>query len=211
MKAKEYYKRISQAKTFELAKTEVCNCLQNLIKDADDLVKRRCCKNNSAVSSCVREVNQKWEAIVNAHESVRESYDIDHPLYGVELHKDGFKAAYAETYPDRYVDFDLNKHIKMVESRNKEAEDRSARLANFVPHKVKKFEDLTMENISSEIMACYMSLGSASGCGIPIQWLKPLAQRVFLLRWWQSNGSINLDDVKDFEANPDAWVHAHNT
>lgn len=64
MKAKEYYAMLEKAKT-DSEFMEVCNTvIKSLNQEAKDLIKSRSVKTGRGVASIIRELNDKWNAIV---------------------------------------------------------------------------------------------------------------------------------------------------
>ena len=211
MKAKQYmWKLIEAAETNSELKLmdEMSQMLEDLIKDADNLIETRRASTNKAIESCVLEVNEKYKAILRLHNKYKEE-NPDSILSAVTLVGDGFKACYVELHPDRGYIFDIKKHKEMMDQKRKEYEEQKKALENFVPHAVTPYEELTMDNIYPEFFACLQSLANSHNAGVPIDWLRPLAGRIALLKYWIGKKEINLDEVKEYEKDPQAWVQSH--
>ena len=209
MKAKEWYKQFEMCETSDEFEKKLEECLIELVDDADKLIIKRKAKSHDAIASCINEVNQKYKAIINIHENKKKNHESD-ILGGVTILDDGFKAAYVLKHPDREWYFNINNHMKKVEERRDEIEMHEKAVSNIIPYNVTPFEELTMETLTKEILCCTMALGSYVGAGIPVDWIRPLAYRIGLLRWWKNNGEINLEDVEEFKKDEAAWVRSHN-
>ncbi len=207
MKAKEYYNSLLlNAENSDEFDKELEHCLLSLIDEADKLMKSRNAKTRDAKAACINEINNKWLSICYLHEKKKDSYEEDNYMSSVILLRDGFKAAYVIKHPNMEWCFNIKKHTDYVNQRNKELEDEriknEEKSKNLFMHEVIPYEELTMENITSEILNCMMSLGSASSSGIPLGWLRPLAFRISLLEHWKNKGSIDISEVAEMEKDP---------
>lgn len=209
MRAKDYYRRLEACETSDEFKDVFKAVLDDLCADADDLIKRRNSKRQEVVAAAIQEVNQKWLALITIHERKRNDDQFGKPIYNCEFLKDGFKAVYVQAHPEYKWAFDFEAHKKMVDQRIAESEARSKMLENFAPYKVIQYKDLTMETLPSEVMNRCAALGRYTSVGMPLEWLKPLAQSVYLLRYWMCLGRINLDEAEEFEADPMKWINDH--
>lgn len=209
MRAKDYYRRLEECKTQEEFKEVFGAVLEDLCKDADDLLKRRNSKRREVVAAAINEVNQKWLALISLHERKRSDEQFGKPIYNCEFLKDGFKAVYVQAHPEYEWAFDFESHKKMVDNRIAEAEARSKMLESFVPYRVIPYKDLTLETLPGEIMNRCAALGRYTSVGMPLDWIKPLAQSVYLLRYWMCLKKIDLNDVTEFEADPMKWINDH--
>ena len=210
MKAKEWYAKFEACTTEEQFQQELDTCLGSLVKEANDLISKRKCKTPDAMAACINEVDNKWFAIKRIHDKNKKNREWYHPVLShAELLEDGFKAVYVKLHPKNKWFFNLSKHEKMIEERQEEIEAQKKRMENFTPYAVTKFEDLTMDNLGTEILCCTMALGQYAQIGLPIQHFKPLAQRIALLRYWRAKGAIDLNDVEEFEKDRQAWIMAH--
>lgn len=207
MKAKEYAQKL-----FELVEKQeefeslLEKSLKEFCNDADKLIKIRRAKSDESVAACINEVNNKWIALVNHYRKLmnNEYGGWEDKMFPVLL-EDGFKSAYVLTHPNRRWYFDINRHKKFIDDRKAEMETQNRRIASqeFTPYKVTPYEELTMDNLVSEIMCCLMALGNYANMGFPVQSIRPLALRITLLRYWKEKGEINLEDVKTMESYDD--------
>lgn len=210
MKAKEWYRTFEECETEEQFQIKLEECLRSLVKEANDLITKRKCKSPTAMTACINEIDNKWFAIKRIHDNNRKNPEWYHPVLSkAELLEDGFKAVYVELHPKNKWFFDLDKHKKKVEERQKEIDEQKKAVDNLRPYAVTPYKDLTMENLSGEILCCTMALGNYVSCGIPPQYLRGLAHRITLLRYWKVKGAINLQDVEEFEKDNEAWVASH--
>ena len=205
MKAKEYAQKF-----FELAdkqeefETLLVKALKEFCQEADKLIKIRRAKSDESVAACINELNRKWLSLVSHYNKLtnQEYHGWETKLCPVIL-EDAFKAAYVHLHPNRGWYFDLNRHKQHVDRINAQRErdynmEKEAS-KNFVPYAVTPYEELTMDTLVQEIMACLMALGNYYQIGFPPQSLRPLAFRISLLRYWKEKGAINLEDVKIME------------
>lgn len=211
MKAKEYYRMLQEASDTEEGFEEgLEKVLTSMSDEVDELIRRRNAKSNDAIAGCVKEIDQKWRALVALHNKKKEKFELDGHLGRAILLDDGFKAVYVHLHPGREWMFDMKKHEQHIDELKVQERLRKQVMDSFAPYKVTPFEELTMDNLVKEIMNCTMAMGSYYTIGIPIDWFRPLAYRVALLRYWKSKGAINLADVEEFEKDNRAWVLAHN-
>lgn len=209
MKAKEYYEKLksftSEDEFFE-AQNQM---MYDLVSDVENLIKTRKATAKHAIIACILEVDKKYKAFCRIHESQRDSLPDDCFIKNIEFLDDGFKAIYVELHKEHSYAFDIESYKKKIEVREQVNES----LKSFVPHKVTPFEELTMENLGREILDCLYSLSGlanlARAAGLPLSSCKPLAQRITLLRYWMDKKEINLEDVKEFEKDPDKWCNNH--
>lgn len=207
MKAKEYAEKLFElVENHEEFENLLEKCLKELCAEADSLIKVRRAKSDEAVAACINQVNQKYMAIINQYDKL-----IDKEYQGWKttmcptLLTDGFKAAYVHMHPNRGWYFDIKRHKQFVDEENARREDQQRWIAakTLMPYVVTPYDQLTMETLVQEIMACLAALGHYAEMGMPIQSLRPLAFRIALLRYWKENGAINLDDVKAMESYDD--------
>lgn len=210
MKAKEYFSKLMQNET----ENEFVNCYEEilfqLVTEVETLIEARNAKSMNAIKSCILEINQKYVALVNLLNKAKITRKEDRPyLAEFTFLEDGFRDIYCEIHKDYEWVF---KGLKR--------QNEKPNIHNYEPpkelhlHRVTPFEKLTMDNLTTELLNCMASLGSfASVCDgnmITLDCARPLAYRISLLRYWLDKGEINLDDVKDFEKDPEAWVRKHS-
>jgi len=213
MKAKHYFAKFLECKTNEELEQEFLVCIQDLIKDTDKLIDQRCAKRREAIASIIKEVNQKYLAIVRMQKEWKEKLPpfefSDHPLANITFTDDGFQACYVHERPQYSWAFDLDKNKKFIEEKNKAEERRAEFVKNFTPSPVIPLREITQENLMKEILSNIYHLGVYfNEFKMPIEMIKPLARRIALLRYWAAKG-INYDDIAEFEADEDAWVMTH--
>ena len=213
MKAKLYFNKLKENTTEVDFFKFYESMMYDLVKEAEDLILTRNAKRNESIRSCIMEIDNKYRAICRLIEKYKEEVSEDHFIKNIKFLDDGFKAIYVELHPEHRWFFDIDKHKKMIADINEENEAKKKRLNNFYLHKVTPFEELTMENLTSEILCCLQSLGSFSsiidGKTITMEAARPLAYRITLLRWWLNKGEINLEDVKEWESNKEKWCRDH--
>ena len=196
MKAKYYYMCFKSCDTTEKLEDSIEKCMLDFVKDAENLITTRCAKSREAIASRIKEVNQKWLALIRIHDESKGKLDYDHPLKDVGFNEDGFKASFVHIHPEYSWAFDLDGFKKKIDQAQKEREEA---LKNFYPYVVKPFEQLTKENLREEFLGIVMALGSYHRVGMPIETLRPLAERAEMIRKWIENDcTINQDDIKAF-------------
>lgn len=207
MKAKEAYKILQSCKTEDEVVSKVTDILEGFINDVKTLKEKRNIRSMTSLNSVVREVNQKWLAIVRIHEKERMNLDnANLPISAYELMPEGFEAVCAEAFG---YNFDLTSYKQKLAELKKRQEEQANALKNFTPYKVTPYEDLNMDNINHEILSLLYALGQYSSIGISPNILKPLANRIAILRYWSKNGKIDLADVDNMNADPDKWIAEH--
>lgn len=214
MKAKLHYAKLKECATEEAFYEAHESMMYALVKDVEILIKSRNAKSRDAIEACIKEVNDKYRAICRLHEKYQKEADYGHFVKTIKFLEDGFKAIYVDLHPEHKWAFDLKKHCekvdKMREDIKKREEQQEKQRDSLFLYPVTPFENLTMETIVKEIINCTAALGSYAKAGMPIQYMRRLAFRITLLRYWKSNGAINLDDVKDWEEDPEKWAKSHN-
>lgn len=207
MKAKEYAEKLFElVEKHEEFENLLEKCLKELCAEADSLIKVRRAKSDEAVAACINQVNQKYLAIINQYEKLtNKEYQGWETTMCPTLLSDGFKAAYVHIHPNRGWYFNIKRHKQFVDKEiaRREAQQRRIASKTLTPYVVTPYEQLTMETLIPEIMACIAALGHYAEMGIPIQSMRPLAFRISLLRYWKHMGAINLDDVKVMESYDD--------
>ena len=207
MKAKEYAEKLFElVEKHEEFENLLEKCLKALCAEADSLIKIRRAKSDEAVAACINQVNQKYLAIINQYEKLtNKEYQGWETTMCPTLLVDGFKAAYVHIHPNRGWYFNIKRHKQFINEENARREAQQRRIASktLTPYAVTPYEQLTMETLIPEIMACLAALGHYVEMGIPIQSMRPLAFRISLLRYWKHMGAINLDDVKVMESYDD--------
>lgn len=213
MKAKAYWHKLAECKTDEELENSIEQMLKDLVKEADDLITQRKAKSNSAIQSCVTKVDGKWKAMIRIHEQKKDTLDDNAPLKASKFFDDGFKAAYVLIHPNREWMFDMEKHKKVVQEAIDWEKEKEKMLENFHLYPVVPYDQLTLENITTEILTCYMALGQYSryiqAGFMTIEMIEPFALRIHLLKYWKETGKINLDDVPEFEKDRRAWINSH--
>lgn len=209
MKAKEYAEKLfALVEKHEEFENLLEKCLRELVKEADGLIKIRRATSDESVAACINQVNQKYLAIINNYEKMANAkYEGWETTMCPTILKDGFKAAYVHIHPNRGWYFDINRHKNFIERENARRESQQkmieAKAKTFRPYAVTPYEQLTMDTLGGETLACLMALGSYAEMGFPMQSIRPLAFRISLLRYWSHKGAINLEDVKIMESYDD--------
>lgn len=220
MKAKLYFNKLKECPNEEAFMEFYESMMYDLVKETEELIKTRNARKNESIKSCVLEVDNKYKAIIRLLNKYKEELikelDCDPDkefLKTLTFLDDGFKAIYVELHPEHKWVFDLDKHKKMVKEMQEENERKQKRRENFFLHKVTPFEDLTMNNIHTELFACLTSLANFShmieDTGMTLECAKPLAYRITLLKWWIHKGEINLEEAKEWEVNKEKWCQDH--
>lgn len=212
MKAKEWYKEFEKCSSADEFEDKLEEFIRSLESETMRMVETRHCKTDEAILGCIHDSDQKWKAIISIHKKKLndDNYYLPEFLRLAEFFDDGFKAVFTQLHPEYKRLFDLDKHMKFVNEKIEQEKQKASSIHDIFMHKVIPYEELTMDNLTKEIINCSAALGSYVRAGFNLEWLKPLAQRIDLLRYWRSKGSINLDDVKEFEEDPAKWVQDHS-
>jgi len=206
MKAKEYFARLMNNETEDEFIKDFESVLYDMVKECENLMKTRNVKSKEGQKSCVLELNQKYVALINLLDKARNTRADRDYLKEYKFLPDGFRDIWCSLHENSEWIFKDHRRTNAKPDIHREE-------PKLMFHKVTPFEELTMENITSEILACLASLGSFANCCdgklITMECARPLACRIALLRYWHKNGAINLDDVKEFEKDPLKWVQDH--
>ena len=197
MKAKHYYMCFKACDTTEKLEDSIEKCMLDFVKDTENLIHTRCAKSREAIASCIKEVNQKWLALIRIHNESKDALDYDHPLKDVGFNEDGVRAVFVSIHPEYSWAFDLNDFKKKLDEAQKEREEA---LKNFTPYVVKPFEELNEKNLCQEYLGICYALGMYHRVGIPLEYLRPLAERANLLKKWIDNDcTIDPEDIKAYK------------
>ena len=204
MKAKEYYEKIKTCETKELLEKEIVNIMESLVQETEDLIKSRKCTQYTAIRGAVSEINNKWHALVRLFNKEENEFDI-------KLNDDGFYLSLVELKPNfkKYFEKEVKRGLNTIKESEEKQKEMKEKINNISFHKLIPLKEITNNNIITEILCCLQALGSYSGAGIPIQFLKPLANRVRFLRFWQSKG-IDYNMIEEFESNPEEFFNKYN-
>ena len=190
MKAKIYFAILKEAKSTDDLEQKIAEMLQDLCKEAEGLIKQRCCKTEDAIASVINEVNTKYKRICELQDSFRNNPEnLVHPLSSIQMHEDGFKAAMVHLNKKYSFYFDLESHKNKME---KAQED----IPNIVPIPLTPLKDLKKEDLLGEFINNLYLLGSYSQA-FPIDVLRPLAKRIAIIKKWIDQGYIDLSDIKE--------------
>lgn len=190
MKAKTYFATLKEAKSNEDLEQKIAEMLQDLCKEAEELIKQRCCKTEAAIASVINEVNTKYTRICELQASFRnEPENMVHPLAGIQLHQDGFKAAMVHLNKKYSFYFDLESHRHKMEKAQ-------ANIPKIVPVPLTPLKDLKKEDLSEEFLKNLYLLGTYSKA-FPLEVLRPLAKRIEIIKKWIDQGYIDLSDIKE--------------
>ena len=209
MKAKDWYAKIVDCKTENDTQATIADCLKSLVEDANKLIKMRKATSDKAVASCLDEVNNRWIAICNLHEKA--NYDKAHPLYNISLLKDGFKAAFVHLNPNKGWYFDLKRYKNYIKNEEDKIHQKlimgpALKLFNVTP-----FDQITMDNIDSEILENLYLIGSYyNNPAVTSTLLMPLVHRCRLLRYWRSTERIDYEDTIKMQEDPFKFFEERN-
>lgn len=96
MKAKDYFEKYEE-RILNGDTQDISDLFIEMTKESQEIIKRRNCKSNSAAAGVVREMNDKWNAIVAMFEK---------KYHGLSpLRRDGFKNYFLREIPEmaRYL------------------------------------------------------------------------------------------------------------
>lgn len=218
MRAKEYYELILDCKDKNQVESVLENILDGLTKELKTLISARggmmdSPKYRNIVSACLRETNMKWQYIVTQFAMDIKAGRIteDNPFRDNEFVKDAFKAYFVKLNPEFSFLFDVDKYEKWIETEIERRKKVADEIRNKVPrfYKLTPLDEITKENIVSEILSISAAIGSYASAGLPISCMTGLAFRVTLLRWWNEHG-IDYEDIKEFEKDQEAWARSHS-
>lgn len=197
MKAKHYYMCFKSCDTTEKLEDSIEKCMLDFVRDAENLITNRCAKSREAIASCIKEVNQKWLALIRIHDESKDKLDYDHPLKDVGFNEDGFKAAFVHIHPEYSWAFDLDGFKKKIDQAQKEREEA---LKNFAPYVVTPFDQLNKGNLQKEFLAIVYAIGMYHRAGMPLEFMRPLAFRAEMIKKWIDNDcTIDQNDIKEYE------------
>lgn len=176
MKAAEWYAKLKAAETDEDLERVLVNCLKSLVEDADKLIKIRKATSNEAIAGCIRDVNNKWIAIINC-KAKDKNIDSGSPISKAEFVDDGFKAAYVHIHPKRGWMFDLKQHKKRVERLQadhdrKQLKDEGLDITNptLILHGLTPYTKITEYDCSlfqKEMLGGLYTLSKINSSGLP--------------------------------------------
>lgn len=190
MKAKTYFATLKEARSNDDLEQKIAEMLQDLCKEAEGLIKQRCCKTEAAIASVINEVNTKYKRICELQTSFRnDPENLVHPLATIQLHEDGFKAAMVHLNKKYSFYFDLESHKNKMEKAQ-------ANIPKIVPVPLTPLKDLKKEDLLHEFIKDLYLLGSYSKV-FPIEVLRPLAKRIAIIKKWIDQGYIDLSDIKE--------------
>jgi len=203
MKAKEYYEQLKLCTTEEEFKTKISDIMESFANDVDTLVVKRPAKTTESIRSVVSEVNNKWHALVTLFR--KNSTE----MFGYTLNDDGFYLCLCETRPKykMYFEKKVNTAMKTIEDRENKAAEQAERVSHISLHKVIPLDEITEENITSEILQILWSMGNNFSAGMPVEWMRPLAYRVKFLEYWKRHG-IDKTEIEKFESDNSGFLSA---
>ena len=203
MKAKEWYNVIKECKAPEEMKQKLDDCMRSLITDAVKMVKQRNCKTIGAAAAAIKDQDRKWKAIVSLHNKTCDSLESNIAIKYVVLDKNGFKKSFIANYPEFEEVFHLDEPNTIQQETKKEEKP----IFFFKPT---PYEELTQENLISEIMGCIHAVSVyVTDMGMKPEHVRPLINRVSLLKYWHNKGKINLNDLEEFQKDENKWVREH--
>jgi hypothetical protein len=203
MKAKEYYNQICTDISKKDIDTIINSICDSMIVEIINLISIRHVTRDDGRFNVIKEVDNKWKAIVRLYKKDSEKSKQLHGdqiplLFGRELHEDEF-LLYIYNNSTEFKKFI---RIQEVDDDGNILEDNKP----FCAHKPIPLNEVTNENISDEILSCLYTLGKYTDMRMPQEWIKPLAFRISLLEHWEENG-INYDQIDEFEHDPERFVY----
>ena len=200
MKAKEYYGRICGNVQKNGDNSDIMKTIwADMVTEMKELIKIRHITEDHATFMVVKEANGKWKAIVRLYQKdngppkpvVENS---DEVILSKDLGDEDFLYYIYQNVPEfkRFV------NVQQVDENGKIIEEPKEERKPINFHVVKPLKEITADNITSEIMACLLALGSYSEAGMKLEWIKPLAYRITLLRYWKETG-IKYEQIAEFE------------
>lgn len=96
MRAKDYFEK-HEEKLLKGDVKDISDLFIEMIEESQEILKQRKCKSNSAVAGIVREMNDKWNAVVAMFEKKHQGLS--------PLKRDGLKNYFIQEIPDmaRYL------------------------------------------------------------------------------------------------------------
>lgn len=207
MKAKDWYKKLVDATSQEEFEKILENCLRSLCDDAMNLINIRKAKSDSAVSACIKEVNNKWSTICRMFESDKENkkFTDDSCQMNIYLDRDGFKAAFIQSHPKYGWCFDLEAHKRKIEAKQqqvsmKDLHNPTLILSGLTPL-TEIDEEFLQHKVSEEILKCFLTLSTFKetnfGGEANIVFMRIIAYHVHLLKCWRNAGKPDMEDIEN--------------
>ena len=207
MKAKDWYKKLADTTSQEDFEKTLENCLKSLCDDAMNLINIRKAKSDSAVSACIKEVNNKWETICRMLESDKENkkFTDDSCQMNVYLDRDGFKAAFIHLHPKYGWCFDLEAHKRKIEAKQqqvsmKDLHNPTLILSGLTPL-TEIDEEFLQHKVSEEILKCFWTLSTFKetnfGGEANIVFMRIIAYHAHLLKCWKKAGKPDMEDIEN--------------
>jgi hypothetical protein len=189
MKAKEYFKQLCDDSSPLLFAARINNIHSSMVNEIKNLIAVRHIQRDESRLSVLKEMDNKWKAIVRlVHKS---SYDID-------IDDDEFILYMYDNVPE------FKKFIHVEKCIDENTDDGKENIPYV--HKLVPLNEITDDNIKYEILECMYAIGKYSDMDIPLNSLTPLIHRVTLLRYWKKNG-INYEQIDEFEKDRDEFVN----
>lgn len=221
MKAKEYFEQLKECHHIDTLSVKTAEIFDSMVDELDELIYKRNANKYRPQSmiSCIKEIDNKWRALMNLWDKFRMSDESTHWQKEVML-TDNFveklleeRESYRQYYPElrskRYKELvteyeakrekDNEELRKRLEKQN--GDNQHVNVDNLSFYRVTPLEDITEENITHEILCCLGSLGSFMQTGLSMECAKPLAARITLLRHWKEHG-IDKSEIPAFNEDP---------
>lgn len=207
MKAKDWYKKLADATSQEEFEKVLENCLRSLCDDAMNLINIRKAKSDSAVSACIKEVNNKWDAICRMFESDKENkkFTDNACQMNAYLDKDGFKASFIHLHPKYGWCFDLEGHKRKIKAKQqqismKDLHNPTLILLGLTPL-TEIDEEFLQHKVSGEVIKCLYTLSTLKetnfGGEANIIFMRIVAYHIHLLKCWKKAGKSDMEDIEN--------------
>lgn len=207
MKAKDWYKKLADATSQEEFEKVLENCLRSLCDDAMNLINIRKAKSDSAVSACIKEVNNKWDAICQMFESDKENkkFTDNACQMNAYLDKDGFKASFIHLHPKYGWCFDLEGHKRKIKAKQqqismKDLHNPTLILLGLTPL-TEIDEEFLQHKVSGEVIKCLYTLSTLKetnfGGEANIIFMRIVAYHIHLLKCWKKAGKSDMEDIEN--------------
>lgn len=207
MKAKDWYKKLADATSQEEFEKILENCLRSLCDDAMHLINIRKAKSDSAVSACIKEVNNKWDAICRMFESDKENkkFTDNACQMNAYLDKDGFKASFIHLHPKYGWCFDLEGHKRKIKAKQqqismKDLHNPTLILLGLTPL-TEIDEEFLQHKVSGEVIKCLYTLSTLKetnfGGEANIIFMRIVAYHIHLLKCWKKAGKSDMEDIEN--------------
>ena len=219
MKAKEYFEELKQCETISDLTAKTTDIYTRMVEEMNQLIKNRNARTHSKVATCIKEIDDKFRAMTdmwNKYSSSDEAIEV-HKMYAMKPAFFECLTASDKKYMDYYDVLRPKVYKKALEEYNREQQERIEKIEKdknddmgIYFHRVIPLDQITEENIMKEILDCLMSLGNFQRTGLNINYAKPLAARITLLKHWHKDG-IDYSEIPEFEKDPFEYTKKYVT